>query len=847
LNGIGPLGLPIQLLLVQILLITLLVHILAWPLSYMRQPRVIAEVIAGILLGPTAMGRIPGFTDAMFNKSSMLVLGTFANFGLILFLFMMGLELDLSLLRRNAGPTISIAVIGMVVPFGLGCAISYYLYTQFSQDNTVSFLAFLLFIGVAIAITAFPVLARILTELHLLNHRVGLATLSAAAVNDVAAWLLLALCIAVASAGNPLNILYIFLMLFGWLVLNVTLVRWVMEHAWKYMVTHNNVVSQRGVIICIMLCLANSWYTSFIGVHAIFGAFVTGIVLPRREKFAVQLTEKMEDLVAVVFLPLYFAYSGIRTDITQINTILAWVAVLVVVVTASVGKIGASMIAARLAGTESWRECLTLGIFMNCKGLVELIILNMGLDAGVLNIQVFAIMVLLALITTFMTTPMALWIFPPSKRGDMNSDETDLGPLAARQINPLLCATSHRHLPMQLALTQLIVNAQPTMHDLHQFRLFEITERQSSVIKAMLANEEKGIKDPIAREVIKFCKLNNLSVQNHFGPVVVQQFAQEVINVVETAHLNFILLPWPESESLHHFDSWRGCDEAIDDLFERSPVDVGLLIETSAILATSQMKILVFYRDGCPDDKAALRVITKFMHTDGVTVSLIHLTPRRTGVQGVSIDLSVISTDAPPAPKDDSSDSPPKHKEDIAFTQVDMDTAEKRDKKKNGIAVLQDLLFDPASTDDQIMDAYQALCKVTFTCHFAEMGLDEIKSKDFITKRNYLHHGLIVVGRRGDLHDLPDDDPLASLLGNLCAATLRADQVVSSILVIGSHDTTKFFDGTPNASHHSDKHDAAQIIHKVQNSSASGKHDKTTSSDGTSASPDTKIVHETVS
>lgn len=418
-NGVGPLDLPIQVIILQILIITLIVSLLSYPLGYLKQPTVIAEIIAGILLGPTVFGNIPGFTEHLFNIDDLLLVGTFANFGLILFLLRMGIDLDLDLLKETALRSASVAAAGMIVPFGLGAGIAYWFYVQFPSDQPVSYVSLFLFIGAAMACTALPVLARLLHDLDLFNKPIGHATLAAAVVNDIVAWLLLALCLAVAAFENHINIVYIALLLAGWLVLMWTLVNYAIRKISPYLVNDDGDLTQAGVGFFVMIAFSASWYTSFIGCHVVFGAFVTGMLVPREGNLHHHLRERIAPLTDVVFLPLYFAYTGLRTDLREMDTLMAWVGLLVVVLVTSISKIIPSAITAKyLKLTQTWRHSFAFGVFMNCKGLLEIIIVNIGYDVGVLTVEVFTIMVLLALITTFMTNPLALWLLSDKHKQD---------------------------------------------------------------------------------------------------------------------------------------------------------------------------------------------------------------------------------------------------------------------------------------------------------------------------------------------------------------------------------------------------------------------------------------------
>ncbi len=389
---------------IQAGIIIIFCRLLHWPLKYFGQPRVIAEVIGGILLGPSVMMRIPGFQNAIFPTAAMPVLNNVANLGLILFLFLTGLEVDLRLFSENWRVALSVGLAGMALPFGLGCAIAWGLYNQFRTDPgilPISFGVFALFIGTAMAITAFPVLCRILTELKLLGTSVGVTTLAAGVGNDVTGWILLALCVSLVNNGSGLAALWALLCCAGWVLLLVFAVRPCFIYILRSSGSLQNGPSQSIVALTILLVLTSAWFTGklpishpsclcmvcsgvhvltspvrkgIVGVHPIFGGFLVGIICPHDAGFAIKLTEKIEDFVSVLFLPLYFALSGLSTNLGLLNDGITWAYVIGIIAVAFAGKIIGGTLAAR--GCKLlWRESFSIGVLMSCKGLVELIVL----------------------------------------------------------------------------------------------------------------------------------------------------------------------------------------------------------------------------------------------------------------------------------------------------------------------------------------------------------------------------------------------------------------------------------------------------------------------------------------
>lgn len=377
----------------------------------MGQPMVVAEVVAGILLGPSLLGAAaPSVEAALFPPASFGALNMVSQIGLILFMCLIGLKLDPSFLRGRVRSAVAISHASIVLPFMLGLVLAVVFYTRLAPAN-IAFTPFALFMGVAMSITAFPVLARILAELRMMHSKPGAITISCAAVDDVTAWCVLAVVVSIARAAGvggaiqtiALAVLYVAIMVavvrpgLAWLDARVGMP-----------------VTQEAFAVVILLVLASSWVTELIGIHALFGAFLFGAIIPRHGKLATALVQKIEDIVVVLFLPLFFSYSGLRTEIGLLDSPADWLICIVIITAACAGKFGGSAIAARLTGL-SWREASVIGVLMNTRGLMELIVLNIGLDLGVISTRLFTMMVVMALVTTFMTTPLIERLYPRAR------------------------------------------------------------------------------------------------------------------------------------------------------------------------------------------------------------------------------------------------------------------------------------------------------------------------------------------------------------------------------------------------------------------------------------------------
>lgn len=397
-------------LLIQILVIMAVARIIGWFFRKIHQPQVMGEMVAGILLGPSLFGWIaPGVSSALFPSESLGFLNSVSQVGLILFMFLVGLELDPQILKGRGHTALVTSHVSILAPFFLGTILALYLYPRLSDDS-VTFTNFALFLGTAMSITAFPVLARILSERKLLRTQMGAVAIACAAVDDVTGWCILAgVVLLVRSTDSSVSIwlnlagvaLYILIMVFG--------VRPILKRL-ESRYEKRRAISQDMLAIILLLVIASSWVTESLGIHALFGAFLLGAVMPKHPAYVHTLSEKLYDGAVVLMLPLFFAFTGLRTSIGLISGAQMWFYCGLVIIVAILGKFGGTALAGRVTGM-SWREASSLGILMNTRGLMELVLLNIGLDIGVISPALFTMMVLMAVITTFMTAPLLEWFY----------------------------------------------------------------------------------------------------------------------------------------------------------------------------------------------------------------------------------------------------------------------------------------------------------------------------------------------------------------------------------------------------------------------------------------------------
>jgi Kef-type K+ transport system membrane component KefB len=403
---------PLAILLAQITTIIIVARFFGWIFRKIGQPSVIGEIIAGIALGPSLIGMyLPEFSLALFPIESLGNLQFLSQMGLILFMFVIGMELDLKVLKNKAKEAIVISHASIIFPFALGIGLSYFVYHQFAPEG-VKFLSFSLFMGIAMSITAFPVLARIVQERGIHKTRLGSIVITCAAADDITAWCLLAMVIAIVKAGTFLSSLYIIGLAVLYVLVMIFMVKPFLKRIGELYASRED-LGKPVVAIFFVTLIISSYLTEIIGIHALFGAFMTGAIMPDSAKFRTVFIEKVEDVSVILLLPLFFVFTGLRTQIGLINDPYLWQVTGFIILVAVVGKFFGSALAARFVG-QSWKDSLTIGALMNTRGLMELIVLNIGLDLKVLTPAVFTMMVIMALVTTFMTGPaldLINWIF----------------------------------------------------------------------------------------------------------------------------------------------------------------------------------------------------------------------------------------------------------------------------------------------------------------------------------------------------------------------------------------------------------------------------------------------------
>ncbi|XP_010436112.1 PREDICTED: cation/H(+) antiporter 18-like [Camelina sativa] len=650
-QGDNPIDFALPLAILQIVIVIVLTRLLAYLLRPLRQPRVIAEVIGGIMLGPSLLGRSKVFLDAVFPKKSLTVLETLANLGLLFFLFLAGLEIDTKALRHTGNKALGIAMAGISLPFALGIGSSFVLKATISKgvDST----AFLVFMGVALSITAFPVLARILAELKLLTTEIGRLAMSAAAVNDVAAWILLALAIALSGSNtSPLVSLWVFLagcaFVIGAAFIIPPIFRWIARRCHE-----GEPIEETYICATLAVVLVCGFITDAIGIHSMFGAFVVGVLIPKEGPFAGALVEKVEDLVSGLFLPLYFVASGLKTNVATIQGAQSWGLLVLVTFTACFGKIVGTL-GVSLAFKIPMREAITLGFLMNTKGLVELIVLNIGKDRKVLNDQTFAIMVLMALFTTFITTPVVMAVYKPARRAKKEGEyknRTVERENTNTQLRILTCFHGAGSIPSIINLLEASRGIEKgeglCVYALH---LRELSERSSAILMVHKVRKNgmpfwnrRGVNADADQVVVAFQAFQQLSRVNVRPMTAISSMSdihEDICTTAARKRAAIVILPFHKHQQLDgSLETTRGDYRWVNRrVLLEAPCSVGIFVDrglggSSQVSAQDVSYSVVVLFFGGRDDREALAYGLRMAEHPGIVLTVFRfvVAPERVG------------------------------------------------------------------------------------------------------------------------------------------------------------------------------------------------------------------------
>jgi Kef-type K+ transport system membrane component KefB len=605
----------VGLLILQLVVIIGLSRLLGRGMRWMGQPLVIAEVLAGILLGPSLLGWLaPEALTTLFPTSTMPVLKMLSQVGLILFMFLIGLELDPKLLKGRGHASVAISHTSIIVPFILGAVASLWLYPRLSEPS-VPFTSFVLFMGVAMSITAFPVLARILTERRLMQSKVGAITITCAAVDDVTAWCLLAFVASIVRATDMADaglttlfaLLYICFMVFA--------VRPFLARLGAR-VANREGLTQNVMAITLLLLLGSAWVTEFIGIHALFGAFLFGAIIPKEGGLAQAVAEKLEDVAVVLLLPLFFAYSGLRTQVGLLNSAESWAICGLIIFLACAGKFGGSAVAARLTGLR-WREAGAVGILMNTRGLMELIVLNIGLDLGVISPTLFTMMVVMALVTTFMTTPLLRLIYPPEELAkDRALPEPAVPTGTPDPFTVVLCVSHGQTGAGMVKLGQALAGDGATPSQFYALHLIRPSGRASFQLRHPPAPREEPREDVEGALVPLLERARHLALEVRPLSFVSAEPARDICRTAEAKQAALILLGWHKP-----LFGQRVLGGTVHEVMKEADTDVAVLVDRG--LGDIHRVLVPFI--GSRHDRAALGLARRLLRGVGAEVTVLHV------------------------------------------------------------------------------------------------------------------------------------------------------------------------------------------------------------------------------
>lgn len=602
---------PLTLLITQLIVIIGVSRLIGRGTRWLGQPLVIAEVVAGIVLGPSLLGWLaPDLMNALFPTSSLPVLKMLSQVGLVLFMFLIGLELDPKMLKGRGHASVAISHTSIVVPFALGAVAGALWFYKSLSDPSVPFSSFVLFMGVAMSITAFPVLARILTERGLLQSRIGAIAITCAAVDDVTAWCLLAFVVSIVRAASLAEAALTTAFALGYIAFMLLAVRPFLARLGARVASREG-LTQNVVAGTLLLLLASALATELIGIHALFGAFLFGAVIPKEGGLAEALVEKLEDTAVVLLLPIFFAFSGLRTQVGLLNTPEAWMTCGVIILLACLGKFGGSAVAARLTGMR-WREAGAIGILMNTRGLMELIVLNLGLDLGVISPTLFTMMVIMALVTTFMTTPLLRIIYPTE---EMARDQLELvPPLAAGQApyTMLMCVSHQQAGPGMATLAKALSGAEPTqLHALHLVHPERVSLREAEPGAPEETAEGDGALSPLLG------RAKNLGLTVRPLSFVSTEPAQDICRTAEAKRADLVLLGWHKP-----LFSQTVLGGTVHEVMKAAAGTVAVLVDRGL----SDVKRVLVPFIGSRHDRAALHLARRLMKQAGAGVTVLHVT-----------------------------------------------------------------------------------------------------------------------------------------------------------------------------------------------------------------------------
>lgn len=620
--GASILSHPLPLFLLQAIVIIAVSRAIGWFARYVNQPMVIAEILAGIVLGPSILGLIAGYAqhlglvevnlqEALFPVASHETLGLVSQIGLVFFMFLVGLELEPRLLKAHGRRSLVIGLLSTLVPFGLSILLSLYLYDKVADPQRVNFLQFLLFLGVGMSITAFPVLARILAERQMIKSEVGMTTITSAAIADVLGWCLLAFIIAVVHTRGWSGAVWTTVLALSYIAFLLLVLRPFVGRLAATAASRSG-LTQNIVAVAFILIMISSFATEWIGIHALFGAFLFGVIIPRENGYVKALVDKVEDFVVVFLLPLFFAFSGLRTEIGKLNSLYYWFLCLLIIAVATVGKFGGSLMAARLTGMR-WRDATGLSVLMNTRGLMELVVLNIGFDLGIISAELFTMLVIMALVTTFCTTPILAWMYPRTRGAEqwVQTGVTEPGAVGKPALSMMICVAQERSGPGMANLAAALRGDDPAGSKFYALRLIRPPERSSAFING---DSEEGEGGNALIPLLHRSEELGLEVKSISFVSVAP--AADICQVAAAKQVDLVLLGWHRP-----IFSQTALGGVVYEVMRDSPADVAVLVDRGL----TRVKKVLFAFNSFRQDQPALRVIRRLQEHNDAEVVILHV------------------------------------------------------------------------------------------------------------------------------------------------------------------------------------------------------------------------------
>ncbi|KAL2341972.1 hypothetical protein Fmac_009912 [Flemingia macrophylla] len=634
-QGDNPFDYSLPLFIFQLTLVVFATRFFVFILKPFRQPRVIAEIMAGLLLGPSVFGRNEKFANAVFPLKSVMVLEAMANIGLIYFLFLVGLEMDISIIKGAGKKTLSIAIAGMMLPFLVGICVSSLINVD---DKSMDHHGYVLYLATVLSSTAFPVLARMLAELKLINTDLGKLALSTSLINDVCTWMLLALAIAV-SEQNSSNWASILVLLsnivfvsFCLLVVRPT-VTWLIKRT-----PEGKPFTEFQICIVLTGVMISAFITDFLGTHSVFGAFVYGLVIPNGPLGAA-IIEKLEDFVSGLLLPLFYALSGLKTNINLISGASSWTFLLVVIPLSCLGKIAGTMLMTLVFQIPN-RDGVVLGLLMNTKGLVEMIVLNVGREQKVLGDKVFSLMIIATLVMTTMVSPIVSFIYKPRKRLAPYKRRTIQNTRLDSEFRVLVCIHTPRNVPTIVNLLEATHPNKRSPIYAYVLHLVELTGRASAML-IVHANRQSG--GPALNKTQAHTNHIITAFQNfeeHVDHVQVQPLTvispyssmhEDICSLAEEKRVSMVIIPFHKQQTVdgEMEDTIPQFRMVNHNLLQNSPCSIGILVDRGLngsnrlIGNQASHKVAVLYFGG-PDDREALAYGWRMSRHPRVRLTVMH-------------------------------------------------------------------------------------------------------------------------------------------------------------------------------------------------------------------------------